>query len=235
MITIYLIGRNEEKQIDFTIRFYKHRLPSAHIILYDNFSTDKTVAIAKSHGCIVRQFDTLEQMDDAALIHLKNNCWKTATTKWVLICDVDECIDVWERDLIVSNASILRSRLIDIVGRTNTPYKACLAVYYPELLSNKYLCFDRTRVEEINYLYGAHKAMPYGDISYSLLRYPFYHYRWLGIECVLEKSHNYAKRLSSNNIRKKLSYHYKFSDRKLKRIYKNMLKQSQLIKPPAIL
>ena len=53
MITIYTIAYNEEVMLPFMIKWYRERFPECKIVVYDNFSTDKTEEIALSNDCQV--------------------------------------------------------------------------------------------------------------------------------------------------------------------------------------
>ena len=93
-ITIYTIAYNESILIKFMIEHYRSRFPNCHIIVYDNYSTDNTVEIASALGCEIRYFDTNNQIFDNKYLELKNNFWRDAQTDWVLVCDVDELLNI---------------------------------------------------------------------------------------------------------------------------------------------
>src|SRR3990167_11265325 len=94
MITVYTITYNESLLIQFMIDHYRSRFPDCRIVVYDNISTDDTVKIALANGCEVIPYDTNGQIQDSHYIQIKNNCWKDAKTDWVLICDMDELLDI---------------------------------------------------------------------------------------------------------------------------------------------
>ena len=99
MITIYTITYNEGLLIQFMIDHYRERFPGCRIVVYDNISTDDTVKIALANGCEVIPYDTGGQLQDSRYIQIKNNCWKDAKTDWVLVCDLDELLDIDEAEL----------------------------------------------------------------------------------------------------------------------------------------
>jgi hypothetical protein len=80
MITIYTIAYNEEIFIQFMIDHYRSRFPNCHIVVYDNESTDNTVAIAKANNCEVITYCTNNQIQDRKYLEIKNNCWKKSKT-----------------------------------------------------------------------------------------------------------------------------------------------------------
>ena len=106
MITVYTMAFNEEILMQFMIDHYRSRFPNCHIVVYDYESTDKTAEIANNNNCEVINYSTNNEVDDEKLRHLKNNCWKNAATDWVLVCDVDEMLDINEQQLIEEDKRI---------------------------------------------------------------------------------------------------------------------------------
>ena len=93
-ITIYTMAFNEELLLPYMIKHYRSRFPNCNIVVYNNNSTDNTKQIAESNNCEVIFYNTNNQVNDDMLRNLKNNCWKTALTDWVVVCDVDEMLNI---------------------------------------------------------------------------------------------------------------------------------------------
>jgi glycosyltransferase involved in cell wall biosynthesis len=199
-----MIVYNEELLLPFAINFYKRRFPDCKIIIYDNGSTDKTVEIAKSHKCEVLIFDTNNEIDDEKLIELKNNCWKSANTDWVVVCDCDEMLDISEQQLIHEDKigstiiSVEAYNMVNFYGGTNVVgiKHGCREVTY-----DKRVLFNKRKISNINYFEGAHRCNPIGDIKYSNTKYKFYHYRYIDVDYIIERYHEYRQRLSEKNIK----------------------------------
>jgi hypothetical protein len=110
VVQVYIATKNEETMLPHTVKHYRTRFPGCHITVYDNNSTDKTVQLAYSLGCTVRQRYTRDNMqDEAALAETKSNCWKQDYIEgrdppWVIVVDADEWLDVWESDLVAEDA-----------------------------------------------------------------------------------------------------------------------------------
>ena len=60
--------------------------------------------IALANKCKVIQYNTNDQIDDNKYLEIKNNCWKKAKTDWVLVCDVDELLNITYSDLVREDA-----------------------------------------------------------------------------------------------------------------------------------
>ena len=100
MVTVYTITYNEEVMIEFFINHYRKIFPNCEINVYDNYSTDLTVDIAKKYGCNVIPYDTNNELSDETYLQIKNNEWKNSKTDWVIVCDCDEFIEINESQLI---------------------------------------------------------------------------------------------------------------------------------------
>lgn len=230
MISIYLIAYNEEVLLPYTIRFYRSRFPGCDITVYDNFSTDRTKEIALKEACKVVDFYTGGKLSDQAFIDIKNNCWKDAKMDFVVVCDVDEWLNIDYNYLNNTNATIIRTYYADMVNlKDNLDIDAIdHGVLYNDR-EGKWLCFNRNKIKEINYSYGAHDACPNGDIIFSEDHAIVFHYRYINLKYIQDRYEEYAKRLSGHNIKWKLSYHYKFSPRKIVKIFNWNLRNAKLI------
>jgi len=86
-IETFAVCYNEEAMIHY---FLRHYLQYGSVTIFDNYSTDKTVEIAKKAGAIVFPFDTENEFREDVLTHLRNVCWKESKADWVIVTDVDE-------------------------------------------------------------------------------------------------------------------------------------------------
>ncbi|MFN8242464.1 MAG: glycosyltransferase family 2 protein [Ferruginibacter sp.] len=84
-LSVVIIGYNEEKNIGACIDAVRHF--ADEVILLDSFSTDATLAIARSHGALIRQsyfHDYISQ---------KKKAIQFASHEHVLLLDADEIVD----------------------------------------------------------------------------------------------------------------------------------------------
>ena len=141
MITIYTICFNEEIMLPFMIKWYRERFPNCLIIVYDNESTDRSVQIALENNCKVISYSTNNQLSDSKYLEIKNNCWKTATTDWVLVCDVDELLDINENILNTTDYNIIGGKGYEMCGNINDKIEDINQGVYTSGYS-KLLCFN---------------------------------------------------------------------------------------------
>src|SRR4029077_17328462 len=100
-LTLYFLTYNEELLFQFVIDHYKTRFPNSTFIIFDNGSTDNTVELARKNNCEVRDYSLQSggKLNDGVHRFIKNNCWKNAPTDWVLVADLDEVLDISEKEL----------------------------------------------------------------------------------------------------------------------------------------
>lgn len=195
---------NEELLMQFMIDHYRSRFPDCKIIVYDNESTDNTAQIAKDNGCEIRPYLTNGKVDDELLKNHKNNCWKSADTNWVLVCDVDELLDIDINDLKNEEAlgvSIIKPEGYNMINHEeNLDFKS-ITYGARETAYDKYYLFNKSLINEINYNHGAHVASPIGVIKFSDKAYKLYHYKCINFRRIIERSKMTVARHSDINIK----------------------------------
>lgn len=202
MITIFVMAYNEELVLQFMIDHYRSRFPDCHIVLYDNQSTDNTVTIAQKNNCEIRKYNTNDEQNDELLKNHKNNCWKTAPTNWILVCDPDEIIDINMEDLKREDAlgtTIIRSEAYNMINHEDNIDIGSILCGVRDTMYDKYYAFNKSAIKEINYVHGAHLCHPVGQIKFSEHPYKAYHYKYINLKLLLERVKISAKRLSAIN------------------------------------
>src|SRR3989344_1762434 len=204
MITIYTITYNEGLLIQVMIDHYRERFPGCRIVVYDNISTDDTVKIALANGCEVIPYDTGGQLQDSRYIQIKNNCWKDAKTDWVLVCDLDELLDIDEAELRREESlgtTMVRCEFYDMINMEDNVDIAGIKYGVRSPTLGKFLLFSKKFINEINYGPGAHECRPVGTILYSGRPYRVYHYASINEDVTIKKFEIYKKRLSAENLK----------------------------------
>lgn len=232
MITVHTITYNEEIMIEFFINHYRNNFPKCKINIYDNYSTDKTVEIAKKHNCNVIFYDTNNQLNDQRYLEIKNNCWKDSETDWVVVCDCDELIEINQNQLTHEESN--GTNIIKSTGfcfMNNNPTELCDMKYgFRDLRSDKCVLFNKKHLSEINYGAGAHvcSPIPNNQLTYNKDEYRLLHYKYLNPEYTINRYEMFSKRLSDVNKKNKWGFHYNMSKKDINDFYIN--KQKELIK-----
>lgn len=230
MITIYTVTYNESLLLQFMINHYRERFPDCRIVIYDNMSTDDTVKIALANDCEVTSFDTNNEFQDRRHMEIKNNCWKKAKTDWVLMCDLDELVDINQAQLAKEEnlgASMIRSETYDMINMKdgNLDIKGMkYGVKSP--IPSKLFLFNKKFIKEINYGPGCHICNPIGAISYSKKVYRMYHYASINSDITIAKFKIYRKRLSQENIKNGWGTQYFMTPEEIRQEYEDERKKA---------
>ena len=216
-VEVYTFTYNDSVHIDHLVRWYSARFKNLKIIVFDNESTDDTVARAESLGCTIVSRGGLESVGIEEFIKLKHKCLEISQSEYTLICDIDELLDVSDYDLLEFQPTIVRGIGYHMVGDGETDYEnICKGVRDP--LYDKCLLFKRDKVLEINYSPGAHGCNPtfvHGHVSGEYLRRNLYHFRWLSLEFVIQRYKRNAKRITEADRQKGYAYQYFLAEEKL--------------------
>lgn len=222
MITVYTITYNEALLIQFMIDHYRSRFPGCRIVVYDNMSTDTTVKIALNNNCEVIPFDTGGQFQDRRHMEIKNSCWKDAKTDWVLMCDLDELLDISEAQLKKEEdlgTSMIKCECYDMVNMEDNLDIAGMKYGVRSPTSGKFLLFNKKLISEINYGPGCHQCHPIGTIRYSNKAYKIYHYASINENLTIAKCRIYKARLSPENLRNGWGIHYLMTPQQIREEY----------------
>jgi glycosyltransferase involved in cell wall biosynthesis len=235
MVTIYTITYNEEAMIEFFIQHYRKLFPRCEINIFDNFSTDNTIEIAKKYGCIIHFYDTNNQLSDTTYLEIKNNCWKKSKTDWVIICDCDELIEIDSNELkveIKNKVSLMKFEGYTMMSFNKDINLGLMDMAYRDPTFDKTVLFNRRVIKEINFTVGSHNCSPVPyegkKINYSKKNYRLLHYKFLNPEYTIERFKLFNSRLSDLNKKNNWGFHYTWSPEKINEFYKQ--KEKELIK-----
>ena len=235
-INIFIVCYNESVILPHTVAHYKKNLPSCKITIYDNYSTDNSVEIAKSLGCEVIMWNTNNIIDDWKLRDLKNNCWKILEYGWVFMIDMDEWVNITEDELKMefnNGTTVLNIIGLDMIGESKLTDLSDINLHEIKKYVNnneesKKLCFLREKIKDMNYECGAHKCYINGRIKYSTKSYINKHMCNLGLTFYLNRilsRHNRSHKMRSNG----LAGHYINNIEKITLNYNSRLQKSKLL------
>lgn len=235
MITVYTIAFNEEFMIKFMIDHYRKRFPNCNIVVYDNHSTDNTVDIAKANKCEVIPFDTENQINDRIYIEIKNNCWKKSKTDWVLVCDVDELLDIsqteLDRERRLWGSTIIKTTGFDMVNLEKGISLPQIKHGVRNIAYDKSCLFNTRFIKEINYKAGCHICNPEGIIKYSTKHYQLFHYRYLNADLLVKRYKTFFARLSDENKENDWGIQYLQTEEEIRTSFEEQRKKANRILP----
>ena len=215
-MTIFTIAYNEEILIQHFINHYRSKFPGCRIIVFDNYSTDKTREIVRDNEGEVWMYDSHNQIRDDLYLKIKNNCWKWCDDDWVCICDVDELCDINETQLnseAKAGATVIKFTGWHMVNTSTDPNNINLHLDsgIRDTMYDKCLMFSPKHIKEINYSVGAHGCKIIGKRKYGG-HYNCRHLKFIGKNHLIKRYTEFASRLSDEN--KKLGWGVQYvSDR----------------------
>lgn len=218
---------NEEYLLPYMHQFYT-KITNGDIIfnLYDNNSTDNTVKVAKELGFNIFKAKTNGELRDDLLLDFKNNVWKNSTADFVIVCDVDEWVNIPSD---ISNFTIIKSEGWNMVGDgIQTPEEINRGV--PSFYYDKTCVFSPKHIKEINYTIGGHTCNPIGNLIYYPTNPKLYHMKFISEEFLLKKYALIKNSLSEINKMYGWSRHYLVSEQEIISEYRDILKNSQIIR-----
>lgn len=231
-IETYIITWSREDLIHLTINYYKQ---FSKVILFDNFSTDRTREIAEELGAEVRLFGKAGVLDDGEYLKVKNNAWKGSKADYVIVCDDDEIL--YHPDLL-NHLYFSRSNRVTIfktqgynMFSNDVPRESFLEIKTGLKNDNysKWVIFDPKNIKEIGYVYGCHEARPKGELIWGD-GLKVLHYRDIGgIERLIKRHRDYVERLSPLNQKWNLGHHYKQSEEEKRREWKDSYERSETL------
>ena len=201
-ICVIFINWNDSYYIPFLARHYSF---ADEIIMYDNHSTDNSVALAEQHGFTVRKFGVEGELNDGKYLDVKNQQFKRFRHKfdWFIVIDADEFVIV--DDL---RGTVPRMSGFNMVSDHLPQYDMLeINTGYDDENYAKQALFHSS-LDEIKYTYGSHKAFPKGNIDRSGSA-RLYHYRCIGgFDRLWNRHQIYQKRMSAMNLKYGLGIHY---------------------------
>ena len=202
-IIAIVLTKNEERILDRCLSAL-HFVHS--IIVFDSFSTDGTLEIAKKHRAIIHQrdFDNYASQRNAALDIVPNEY------DWILMVDADEIVTDELRDEILNEIEIKKENSMYRVRRKDffqgkwIKHSSGYPTWFPRLFRNGQVRVAR----EINEEY--HTSGNVGHLNGHLFHYPFNK----GLTWWIDKHNRYSQmeaKLMLEEIKEPLKFRNLFS------------------------
>lgn len=227
-IELYTMVWNEENRILQYLDWYTPLVDS--IIIMDNYSTDRTVEIAKKAGCKVISVGIEGRHDELIELGIKENCWKNSDADWVIVVDVDEFLYHPNlRNLLESTeATIIRPYGYLMISEDYLPFKEVRMGTKED--SAKVVCFRPDSIIRMNWGPGCHNCYPEGSIHF--LTGPaikLLHFFYIGRNEFKEKRKRRSIRSSERDRELGWGFHYRMSDEDMDKEFEEHLKWSEKV------
>lgn len=218
MISVFVSAYNESALMSGMVGHYRDRFPACAIYVSDNCSTDGTADMARSLGCDVNVVDTGGVFDEHKFKAWKNNVWRAAKSRWVLVADVDEWLEIDERQLHEeqrAGRTIVRGEGYHMVTDYDGQDASRATRGVRDKQYDKSLLFDRTMIRDINYGWGCHTCAPRGKVVYTAKAYKLWHMRWIGANLLVAKKNWTLARRSERSTKAGFGHQYNKTDQQV--------------------
>lgn len=226
MPTFYVLSVcwNEEFFLPYFLQHYSF---ATKIVIFDNMSSDNSVALMKQHPNVeICTYNTNAQIRDDIYLEIKNHAWKQYRhlCDWVIIVDIDELIyhplgiPAFVQSL-PPHVGIAKCKGYEMFCPNLSPFSPEVPIYQkcvtgvPGIKLDKCTLLNTKMVQEINYLTGCHQAFPqlarpnmtiYTHPQFVLLHYKFIH----PLPQMIFRYKQMARRLSRENVLNGWGFHY---------------------------
>ena len=220
IVHYYAVCWNEEYMLPFMFQHYQQFVDK--FIIYDNHSTDNSVNLIRSRNdAHVIEFDS-DGFNDTIHNDIKNKCWKHSRGRadYVVVCDIDEFLYLPDREKALAELKREKITVVKPTGynmyssnppifQSDNPLTTQVTQGLRDTMFDKCILFDPHAVVDINFKPGAHECHPQGKIrTCTDSNIKLLHYKNLGLQSLLKRTHLYAQRLSSDNIKNSFGIEY---------------------------
>lgn len=241
-ITLYIVCYNEQLILPHLLNYYSTIVDK--IVVYDNESTDDTLKILNEYkgNLEIRTFKTNHQLRDDIHSKIKNTCWIGDDSDYCIVNDTDEFIyhPLGLRNYLEQN---LNNDFFTPVGyqmvsdEFPSDYSKLITEQVKVGVYNEYYdklsIINPKRVIDINFKPGGH------EVGYEVVgpnikavvdpELKLLHYRFLGLDYVLNRSRHYPNRMSTVNINNGWGNHYMQSENQTINYYNKIKEESKVI------
>jgi glycosyltransferase involved in cell wall biosynthesis len=205
-IETYVLVNNEELLVPYIMRHYGQY---GKVIFIESNSTDRTVELATTLGGWVHKYNIPDELDNIAMLDMKQSCWKGSEADWVMVVDADEfiyhpnLIEVLER----SHATVIHPTFHNMFSERFPTTKGQI---YDEVFmgtrdggmwKSKMNIFRPDQITNMNYGIGAHTATPSGNVIIdSDSGVKTFHMNFLGREYLIARYERNKKRHTQKDI-----------------------------------
>jgi len=244
-IDLYAACWNEERIIPFFLQHYEPLVD--RIIIYDDHSTDRSVELLRASPKVeVRPIQREAESYLDAHLALFETCWHESRGRadWVCLVDMDEFLfqPDWHQYLAAqknAGVTIIQALGYDMVSEMFPPAGAALATFLTrgrrDLHMDKTVLFDPDAIEQINHHVGRHRCAPVGRlVPPAHYRMQLRHYKSLGLDYLLARTHALAGRLTGDDLARGWSAHYLRDDDSIRAHFQEQLNQAEPVPSPPV-
>lgn len=219
-IDLYCLCWNDARMLPY---FFRHYDPIVdRYFIYDNGSTDGSIALLESHGRVeITHFDTPGDSFVEEECRLGDTMWQNSDADWVIITDIDEHIYhprllAYLQECAEEGITAIRTVGYEMVSDRfpsgEDPLYELVTIGTRSTGHDRLCIFNPKELTGTNYAPGRHTAEPTGNVVWPAYREVLLlHFKNLGLDYLIVRSSELMKGLKSKDIERKWGVHYTWS------------------------
>jgi hypothetical protein len=223
-VETFAICYNEARLLPY---FMRHYTQYGSVTIFDNQSTDDSVAIARSLGAIVYPFESGGEFRDDIMVHVKDICWRESKADWCIVGDMDEF--VYHRNLMWalkhSEGTVIMPRMFQMYADVYPTTRGQIydEVKYGVEMRSKMCIIRPDQIMSMNYEVGCHHAYPEGNFALNVrTEIVNLHFKNMGLDYVTARNAELNARMSELNKEHGWSFHVAIPPEEVAKEFENV-------------
>jgi hypothetical protein len=237
-VHLYCLCWNDARMLPFFFMHYDKFVDKYFV--YDNGSTDNSLAMLKAHGGVeIFHFDVEGDSFVEEELRLGDTIWQGSNADWVIVTDIDEhayhpdmrgYLQLCQEQGVTAIQTIGYEMVSDDFPTLDQPLTESVTMGVRSMGLDRLCIFDPKAITETNYTPGRHEADPKGRVVWP--EYPkilLLHFKQLGVAYPTVRSAELRKGLRSGDLEKSWGVHYTWSAAKIRATWKRLKNASDLV------
>jgi len=183
-VEVYTIISEKDRKTDvhpgvlpLFLEHYSKNFPGCTINAYVHYAKKESLELLKKFKCNIISFTNFKkyEIEDAAQ-ELKSNVWKSSKADWVVVCDVDELVQIDSKELAkLKDIDLIQFKGYHMMNKDSVKELKDINYGYPDWYYNK-ACIFRPTIEKVDFDIGGHMCVISKSLRLSKLKYKLLHY-----------------------------------------------------------
>ena len=159
------------------LEHYSKNFPGCIINVYVHYAKKESLELLKKFNCNIFPFPNYKryEIEDPAQ-ELKSNIWKSSKADWVVVCDLDELVQIDSKELgKLKDIDLIQFKGYHMVNKDSVKELKDINYGFPDWYYNK-ACVFRPTIEKVDFDKGGHMCVISKSLKLSKLEYKLFHY-----------------------------------------------------------
>jgi len=183
-VEVYTIISEKDRMTDvhpgvlpLFLEHYSKNFPGCIINVYVHYAKKESLELLKKFNCNIFPFPNFKKYDiEDSAQELKSNVWKSSKADWVIVCDLDELVQIDSKELDkLKDIDLIQFKGYHMVNKDSVKELKDINYGFPDWYYNK-ACVFRPTIEKVDFDKGAHTCVISKSLKLSKLEYKLFHY-----------------------------------------------------------